>query len=175
MNCPVCANTLSEIDAGGIRVDVCQDGCGGTWFDWLELQRVDEPDENVAESLLAVPRDYIAELTGDRQHQCPRCEGQPLARHFFSVKREVEVDECPACGGFWLDAGELSAIRNLFDSEDSARKAAREIFGELVDENGAEVRAESRERLDKSRRIAQLFRFICPSYYIPGRQKWGAF
>ncbi len=38
MNCPVCANTLSDIQAGNIRVDVCKDGCGGTWFDWFELQ-----------------------------------------------------------------------------------------------------------------------------------------
>ena len=174
MNCPVCANTLSEIEAGGIRVDVCKDGCGGTWFDWFELQEVDEPDEDVAEVLLAVPRDYIAEATGGRQHLCPRCESQPLRRHFFSVKREVEVDECPACGGFWLDAGELDTIRGLFASEESAREAAREIFGCLIDETFKEVRAESRDRLKKSHRIAHLFRFLCPSYYIPGKQEWGA-
>lgn len=175
MNCPVCANTLSEIEAGGIRVNVCKDGCAGTWFDWFELQEVDEPDESVADFLLTVPREYVAELTGGKQRQCPRCEDQPMQRHFFSVKREVEVDECPSCGGFWLDAGELSAIRGLFDSEDSAREAAREIFGDLVEENFAEIRAESDEKRQKSRRIAHLFRFICPSYYIPGKQEWGAY
>jgi len=30
----------------------------------------------------------------------------------------------------------------------------------------------AREKVD---RIARLFRFICPSYYVPGKQKWGAF
>jgi Zn-finger nucleic acid-binding protein len=34
-----------------------------------------------------------------------------LKRHFFSAKRKVEVDQCPNCGGYWLDAGELAAIR----------------------------------------------------------------
>ena len=30
-----------------------------------------------------------------------------MMRHFFSVKRQVEVDECPGCGGFRLDAGKM--------------------------------------------------------------------
>jgi Zn-finger nucleic acid-binding protein len=34
-----------------------------------------------------------------------------LHRHFFSAKRRVEVDQCPNCGGYWLDAGELNQIR----------------------------------------------------------------
>jgi Zn-finger nucleic acid-binding protein len=34
-----------------------------------------------------------------------------LHRHFFSAKRRIEVDECPNCGGYWLDAGELAQIR----------------------------------------------------------------
>jgi Zn-finger nucleic acid-binding protein len=34
-----------------------------------------------------------------------------LKRRMFSPKVAVEIDECPACGGFWLDAGELQQIR----------------------------------------------------------------
>ncbi len=174
MNCPACGNTLTEIEAGGILVDTCQDGCGGVWFDWMELKKVDEPDEDVADVLLAEPPTYLVESHDQRQHGCPRCDGQPMQRHFFSVKRQVEVDECPACGGFWLDAGELAAIRGLFATEEDAREAARNIFGELVDENFAEERAVTDERLAKSRQVAHLFRFICPSYWIPGKQEWGA-
>jgi hypothetical protein len=37
------------------------------------------------------------------------------------------------------------------------------------------MRRESQEKLEKARRIANIFRFICPSYYIPGKQEWGAF
>lgn len=175
MICPACGNTLTEIDAGGIKVDVCQHGCGGTWFDWFELQRVDEPTEEVAETLMAVPRDHVAEASGERQFSCPRCDGQPMQRHYFSVKREVEVDECPACGGFWLDAGELPAIRALFGSEAEAREAAQALFGDLVEENFAPERAETTAKLQRSRRFAHLFRFLCPSYWIPGKQEWGAY
>ena len=35
-----------------------------------------------------------------------------MMRHPFSVKREIEIDECPNCAGYWLDHGELDAIRN---------------------------------------------------------------
>jgi uncharacterized protein len=34
-----------------------------------------------------------------------------LHRHFFSAKRHVQVDQCPNCGGYWLDSGELADIR----------------------------------------------------------------
>jgi hypothetical protein len=34
---------------------------------------------------------------------------------------------------------------------------------------------ESAEKLQKARRFARLFRFLLPSYYIPGKQRWGAF
>ncbi|MCB1161439.1 MAG: zf-TFIIB domain-containing protein [Candidatus Krumholzibacteriia bacterium] len=174
MKCPACGNALTEITVGGIQVDVCRDGCGGTWFDWFELQKFDEPDEDAGERLLHVRRDPTVRPDTAPHRKCPRCDGQPMQRHFFSVKREVEVDECPACGGYWLDAEELEGIRNLFGSEEEARETAREFFDALVDVKFADERAKSQEQLRKARRFAHLFRFICPSYWIPGKQEWGA-
>jgi uncharacterized protein len=92
-------------------VDVCQGGCGGIWFDAFELQRVDEQDEAAGEPLLNIQRDERLALDRSRKRECPRCEGVKLHRHFFSAKRQVEVDQCPNCGGYWLDAGELALIR----------------------------------------------------------------
>ena len=43
MNCPVCSNALTEINARGTKVDICQKGCGGIWFDRFELSQVDNP------------------------------------------------------------------------------------------------------------------------------------
>lgn len=37
---------------------------------------------------------------------CPRCH----AALFLLVYEGVEVDHCPACRGFWLDAGELDQL-----------------------------------------------------------------
>jgi uncharacterized protein len=111
MKCPACFNELTEVQIGSLTVDVCQGGCGGIWFDAFELQRVDEETETAGEPLLQVQRDKRVVVDPARKRECPRCPGIKLRRHFFSAKRRVEVDECPNCAGYWLDAGELAQIR----------------------------------------------------------------
>ena len=99
------------MQVGKVQVDVCQGGCGGIWFDAFELQQVDESHEAAGERLLEIRRGENVVLDPARKRDCPRCAGIKLKRHFFSGKRAVEVDECPNCGGYWLDAGELEQIR----------------------------------------------------------------
>ena len=111
MKCPACFNELTQTQVGSLVVDVCQDGCGGIWFDAFELQRVDEEGETAGEPLLHIKRDEKVAVDPSRKRDCPRCAGIRLHRHFFSAKRRVEVDECPNCGGYWLDSGELAQIR----------------------------------------------------------------
>src|SRR5215472_4277596 len=111
MKCPACFNDLTEIQVGSLKVDVCHGGCGGIWFDAFELQKVDEEEEAAGGHLLDIQRDESVKVDPNRKRDCPRCAGVKLKRHFFSAKRLVEVDECPNCGGYWLDAGELAAIR----------------------------------------------------------------
>jgi uncharacterized protein len=175
MKCPACENELTEITAGEIKVDICKGGCGGVWFDWFELSKVDEPLEYAGEELLNVERNVDLALDFDRKRFCPRCEGMPMMRHFFSFKRQVTLDECPQCAGFWLDTGELTELRSLFPSEEQARAEAQKIFGELIENEFAAERQQTREKLEKARRFAHAFRFICPSYYIPGKQEGAPF
>lgn len=111
MICPACSRELTETQVGAVVVDVCHGGCGGIWFDLFELQRVDEQHEAAGEPLLSIPRDPAIKVDSNRKRACPRCNGIKLKRHFFSAKRQIEVDQCPNCGGYWLDAGELEAIR----------------------------------------------------------------
>ena len=111
MKCPACFNELTEIQVGDLQVDVCQGGCGGIWFDVFELQRVDEEEEAAGDLLLHLECDPRIVPDPTRKRDCPRCAGVKLHRHFFSAKRRVEVDQCPNCGGYWLDAGELAQIR----------------------------------------------------------------
>ncbi len=111
MKCPACFNELTPLQLCNLTVDVCQGGCGGIWFDAFELQKVDEEDETAGEPLLNIQRDERLVVDKSRKRECPRCAGVKLHRHFFSAKRQVEVDECPGCAGYWLDAGELALIR----------------------------------------------------------------
>lgn len=175
VKCPACSNEMSEVQVQDVCVDVCEGGCGGIWFDWLELKKVDEAHESLGEDLLHIARDARAQVDLEARRHCPRCKGQALLRHFASVKREVTIDECPACGGFFLDHGEINGIRAQYPSEDERSEAAEALFDDLIAEGFADIAAESAARTEKARGLARMFRFLLPSYYIPGKQKWGAF
>jgi Zn-finger nucleic acid-binding protein len=158
-----------------VTVDVCKGGCGGIWFDQFELKKFDEPHESAGEALLDIERDENITVDHSQRLACPKCDNVTMLRHFFSIKKQVEVDECGNCGGFWLDAGELGQIRGLFGSEEERHQAAHAYFSDVFGEQLAAMKAESEEKLTKARKIAHIFRFICPTYYIPGKQDWGAF
>ncbi len=176
MICPACSTRLTEEKVGDVVVDVCKLGCGGIWFDNWELDKLDEPHEHAGEMLLDVEVAPGIVVDHSKRRQCPRCNGVTMMRHFFSVKREVVVvDECAACAGIWLDVGELKRIRSQYNTEEERERAAREYFDEVFGEELARIREEGHESLEKARRIANIFRFVCPSYYIPGKQDWGAF
>jgi Zn-finger nucleic acid-binding protein len=125
MKCPACPNELTEYEFGGLTVDACAGGCGGIWFDAFELQRVDERREVQCEHLLRVQRDPKLVVDFTRKRDCPRCAGIRLKRHFFSAQKRVEVDHCPNCGGYWLDAGELEKIRTEVAAQSQSAAAQK--------------------------------------------------
>ncbi|HSU52787.1 MAG TPA: zf-TFIIB domain-containing protein [Candidatus Dormibacteraeota bacterium] len=129
MKCPACFNELSEVQVGSVKVDVCQGGCGGIWFDAFELQQVDEQAEAAGDHLLEISRDHTIVVDPKRKRECPKCEGVKLMRHFFSAKRDVEVDQCPNCAGYWLDAGELARIRA---EKSQTAEPSKTISGEVI-------------------------------------------
>ena len=176
MKCPACGNSLTPIAAGGITVNACQNGCGGIWFDRLEFAKVDEPTQSAGEALLHIPRNPAVRVDRDQMPRlhCPRC-GIIMMRHFFSVKRQVLVDECPECAGTWLDAGELATIRSEFKSDEERKKAAEAYFDEVFGKHLAELRAKDEANLERVQNIANMFRFLSPSHYLPGKPKSGAF
>ncbi len=175
MHCPTCGNELTQVVTGGVTVDVCDGGCAGIWFDHFELQKFDEPDEDADALLLDIVRDETIHIDHDERRYCPKCEDIVMMRHFFSPKRDIQVDECPQCGGYWLDAGELATLRNQYGSEAERRQAAQEYFDEVFGNRLEEMRTQSEGELARARRIVRIFRLVCPSYYVPGKQEWGAF
>lgn len=107
MKCPACKKPLREKGAGGMTLDICYGGCGGIWFDATELDRITAQAATTLHSIWSVPVSNV-KLTEPRM--CPRHPGQVLERKWFSDSKQVEIDQCPQCGGIWLDAGEFSQI-----------------------------------------------------------------
>ena len=125
MKCPACMRELTEVHVGSLAVDICHGGCGGIWFDAFELQRVDEKHETGGELLANIKRDPALRVDPLRKRDCPRCNGVKLSRHRFNPKSSVEVDHCPNCAGYWLDAGELEKIRAESRPSSAAKSAQR--------------------------------------------------
>lgn len=132
MKCPACFNNLSEKQVGSVKVDVCEHGCGGIWFDAFELQQVDEEGEDAGVALLGIRGGEPEPVTLGRKRQCPRCEGVKLYRRRFNPRVKVEVDECPGCGGYWLDRGELAQIRTLATAAKEPSPAAGAVVSTEV-------------------------------------------
>jgi len=165
---------MTEIAAGDVKVQACKGGCGGLWFDEWTVGKVDQPDQSAGESLLNIPQNASLKVDQSQRRKCPR-DSVVMMRHFWSVKRDVVVDECPKCEGIFLDPGELAAIRADYKSDAERHKAAEAYYSEMFDQQLAGMLRQDKAKLESARRVARIFKFVCPSYYIPGKQAWGAF
>ena len=175
MKCPACGHAMTETTVNDIKVDVCEGGCGGLWFDWFELSNVDEQHEALGAELLSVDRDESIVVDHERKRGCPRCAGITMMRHFTSVKRDVAVDECGKCGGVFLDHGELQGLRVEFTTDEERSEAAQALFATMYDDDLEDLADDSSDSVQRSRGLARMFRFLLPSYWLPGKQKWGAY
>jgi hypothetical protein len=102
----------------GVKVQVCENGCKGMWFDQGELSQLDANNEGAGAALEAALRSPRRNEGKRGPINCPKC-GIPMHTHKYKRDQEVNVDECYQCGGFFLDSGELTEIRNhrLSDAE----------------------------------------------------------
>src|SRR5260370_8350155 len=110
MNCPACGNAMTEMTAGAVTVQACKGGCGGLWFDEWQLGKVDQPDQSAGEVLLHIEQNPAVTVDPNQRRQCPRDAGIVMMRHFWSVKRDVVVDECPKCEAIFLAPRELPQL-----------------------------------------------------------------
>ena len=139
MKCPACAAPLTALNVEGLTVDACRTGCGGIWFDNFELARVDQAHEQLGEALAAMEFNPTAVVL-QQKRPCPKCPGIKLLQHKFSPAKPVIVDECPNCGGIWLDGGELAEIRRPATTVDR-KEAAQKFFNQVLNQELAQLRA----------------------------------
>ena len=163
MKCPACNSNLQKENVNGIEVDICKGNCGGIWFDNFEFRKFDEPHEHAGDTLLNIDKDDSITVDKSVRRKCVKCESIVMMQHFFSVKKEVEVDECPSCGSVWLDGGELEHIRSLFTSEEERRAAANDLFDKMFD---PAIEKHFTKQAEEFKRMKNMFKYITPSYYL---------
>lgn len=175
LNCPRTNTPLKEIIVDGIKLDISEK-CGGVWFDNYEIKKLDEAHETAGDKLADLLEAFIDDNVDFSQRiKCPKCPDSVLLRHFYSPKRSIQMDTCPTCAGIWLDPGELTHLRNLFSTEEEKNVYAQDFVDEVTAKVLGPELQKSKDELEKAKSFAKMFRFICPSYYIKGKQNWGAF
>lgn len=106
IECPKCWTQMEtreeEIFGPNVRIDICPK-CNGIWLDGGELKKMLK-DREVS--------DYLTKDIGLKSRSpliCPRC------RSLMDLEKaeDVEVDVCLKCRGVWLDAGEMSGLKNV--------------------------------------------------------------
>ncbi|MFN8392082.1 MAG: zf-TFIIB domain-containing protein [Bdellovibrionota bacterium] len=169
MKCPACQNSLTQLQAGDVTVDVCKGGCGGVWFDDREIKNFDEEAEVLALPICNVERSPNPRLKLGAVRSCPRCgDDAVLCRRYFDVHGQVEVDQCLTCSGIWLDAGELDTIRKQYKTEDERNAAAESyLYAQLRDtEEKLELTTELR-LANESPPVKMLRRFFHNHFFTP--------
>ena len=115
MNCPKCTvGKLSEVTVRiqvpgadqELVVDQCFT-CEGVWFDANELETYLRQKLTSLNS--GVISDEVLKELNRRVGKCPRCQ-IPMSRRRAPTKRQINVDYCQKCNGYWLDCTEVDQI-----------------------------------------------------------------
>jgi Zn-finger nucleic acid-binding protein len=85
-----------------------------------------------------------------------------MMRHVYGPEADVHVDQCAGCGGFWLDAGELAAIRAQFETAARRELAFERNFNVEIGVELALAAAREARRRQTLAELGGIFRFIFP-------------
>jgi len=166
MSCPVCGKKMVTQDFGNVLVDVCVKGCKGIWFDWLELRKLNEKHEGFGAALQAALKFPRVNDSNRPRLKCPKC-GIPMYAHQYPTDKEVNVDECYGCGGFFLDSGEFKEVRDHSMSEAEEKAYLTKLVNNLPESQAMDRQLE-KDRL-RSEALARYTRFLRLSYYVTGK------
>ncbi|MBL0059358.1 MAG: zf-TFIIB domain-containing protein [Elusimicrobia bacterium] len=129
MRCPVCGKEMVTKNFG-VNVDVCENGCKSLWFDQDELRMLDEKNEGLGDALEEALRSPRSNDLERAPVNCPKCS-IPLHTHKYNRDKEVNVDECYKCGGFFLDSGELTEIRHHYMNDAEVQAYADQVIASV--------------------------------------------
>jgi Zn-finger nucleic acid-binding protein len=129
--CPRDKRQMAEMAAGHAVLDVCGK-CGGQYFDAGEMF--------AAFGIKADPSYWDRPETGGAVKEgtlpCPRCHSMMLVQDVKHEDTKVEIDRCGACGGIWLDKGEVEQIMAIGERMKPVLDAEREKAQAELDKMG---------------------------------------
>ncbi len=147
--CPRCHGPLAGCEFEGTTVEMCG-RCGGQWLGPEDLRALIDA-RNAAWSqkdleafrhpgLQGVP---LADLREDLP--CPSC-GETMTAFNYGGDSGIILDRCPACGGIWLDGGELDKVQMaVAASDENLDRDVKRFSGTLREVAAREDALENRD------------------------------
>lgn len=137
IKCPACDTEMVKVfmPKQGINLDVCVNGCGGIYFDNREFSKFDTPHEDISPILEVLKDKEFKKVDESITRKCPVCNSN-MVKNFASPKHQIQVDECYACGGKFLDYKELDKIRTQYPTEE---ERAADVMKMLYDTVGIDT------------------------------------
>ncbi len=91
-----------------------------------------------------------------------------MMRHFSSATRAVTIDECPTCGGIWLDRGELEQMRaeHRLTPAERVRAAQRALAEIAIDDGMADDRREIRDSIKYDTSRSRMASVCLVAFYL---------
>jgi len=106
IECPNCGTPMQRDAERDLAVDLCPE-CGGVWLDSGELNELATGMHGDIE-YCSVDEDVHRDRFPGRS--CPRCPGTAMRKINLLRLSDLIFDWCPACGGFFLDKGEVGRM-----------------------------------------------------------------
>lgn len=105
MQCPKCRiEEMRQEELAGATIERCP-VCKGMYFDKGEIERLATLEVGTGDTFAFSP---ISDAMDEVAAYCPRCERDMVA---YTGPADVRIDRCEACGGSFLDQGELATLQ----------------------------------------------------------------
>lgn len=117
MDCPRTKTPLKKVNVGSVPVFISET-CGGVFLKNQSLKNFECAKSKRGKVLVEHLAQFHTELNDEAERiRCPSCIDVVMLRRYYSPLHIVEIDECPGCGGIWLDTGELAKLQSLMLNE----------------------------------------------------------
>jgi Zn-finger nucleic acid-binding protein len=115
MKCPNDSCEMHQVQSTAnyglpLFLDQCET-CGGIWFDESELYRAKQGE---AEKIDLLDTYILSASTPveSKVHLCPRDGAQLCRFNDANFPKDIFVERCPSCNGFWLNRGEFTKFQH---------------------------------------------------------------
>lgn len=133
MHCPNCGSRLKKVVVKshyGVKIELNQcPCCGGVWCDDLEMHRVSSKSALWLGKLDAKKLQELVEIK--KKLICPKCGN--LLKEFKDpfFPKQIKLEHCSQCGGFWLNRGELSQFKKWQLRKPEISKKDKELNAQM--------------------------------------------